>query len=206
VIAIPKVNLEAPPTLFKTHSISPAMEQIWEVARATSAALTFFRSIACGRDSIQFMDAGFGYNNPCKLLLQEAQRVFPKCKSEDFVVVSIDTGLKDLVAVQSSRTSILLALTKMASSSQRVATEMESELGGGKRYYRFDVASGLGTIGLAEWRRNDEICTHTHIYMDQPGQLRRVDACAKVLSSDKTRGNKLSRNRKWARFAWSSGA
>lgn len=140
---------------------------------------------------MEYIDAGFGYNNPSKMLLAESRRAFPKRKPTDFVVLSIGTGLKSNVQIKNRRREILLAFKRIASSSQRVAHEMEVELGGGNQYHRFNVASGLEHIGLAEWEKNDDISTHTHNYMDQPEQVRKVGACVKVLSSDKVRGKKV---------------
>jgi hypothetical protein len=180
--------------------------KIWEVARATSAATTLFHSMTIGRDNVEYIDAGFGYNNPCKILLEEAKKAFPRCKAADFVVVSIGTGLKSNVQIRDRRTSILLALKDMASSSERVANEMESEFGDGGRYHRFNVASGLESIGLAEWKKNDEISTHTHNYMDRPEQLRRVGTCAKVLSLDKVRKGRSRWRVDRARLACFSGS
>jgi patatin-like phospholipase/acyl hydrolase len=79
VLAITKDNVDASPTLFKTYDRSESFKDctIWQVARATSAATTFFKSIKCGRDDIEFIDAGFGYNNPCDMLLEEALEIFP---------------------------------------------------------------------------------------------------------------------------------
>src|ERR1700722_19065192 len=109
VLAITKDNVDAPPTLFKTYDRSESLKDctIWQVARATSAATTFFKSIKCGRDEIEFIDAGFGYNNPCDVLLDEAQEIFPN--SELGCVLSIGTGLGGVVKIQDSRRSILNA-------------------------------------------------------------------------------------------------
>jgi patatin-like phospholipase/acyl hydrolase len=45
VLAITKDNVDAPPTLFKTYGRSESLKDctIWQVARATSAATTFFQ-------------------------------------------------------------------------------------------------------------------------------------------------------------------
>jgi patatin-like phospholipase/acyl hydrolase len=61
-----KANMGAAPTLFKTYDTSTSYKDcsIWKVARATSATTSFFRSIQLGRDNIEFIDSGFGYNNP----------------------------------------------------------------------------------------------------------------------------------------------
>lgn len=45
---------------------------IWQVARVTSAAITFFKPICVGRDGVEFIDAGFGYNNLYEVLIKEA--------------------------------------------------------------------------------------------------------------------------------------
>ncbi|KXX77753.1 Calcium-independent phospholipase A2-gamma [Madurella mycetomatis] len=66
VLAITKDNVGARPTLFTTYDTSSSLGgcTIWQVARATSAATTFFKPIRVGRDGIEFVDAGFGHNNP----------------------------------------------------------------------------------------------------------------------------------------------
>ncbi|KAL1974928.1 hypothetical protein VTN31DRAFT_5132 [Thermomyces dupontii] len=50
VLAITRDNIDAPPTLFKTYDSSTAFESctIWQVARATSAAVGFFESMRLG--------------------------------------------------------------------------------------------------------------------------------------------------------------
>ncbi|KAL1978248.1 hypothetical protein VTN31DRAFT_1107 [Thermomyces dupontii] len=80
VLAITKDNVDAPPTLFTTYDSPTTFElcTVWQVARATSAAIGFFESIRLGRDDIEFVDANFGYNNPCETLVQEGQKQFPK--------------------------------------------------------------------------------------------------------------------------------
>jgi hypothetical protein len=89
---------------------------IWQVARATSAAATFFESIKCGRDEVEFIDTGFGYNNPCDVLLQDSRR------------------------------SILKALKEMASSSKKVADYLDSLLDSSPIYHQFNVQRGHITL------------------------------------------------------------
>jgi hypothetical protein len=61
---------------------------------------TFFKSIKCGQDGIEFIDAGFGYNNPCDMLLEEAKERFPDC--ELGCVLSIRTGLAGAVSIHNT--------------------------------------------------------------------------------------------------------
>ena len=114
-----KDNVNALPHLFKTYDSSAAFGPctIWRVARATSAAVTFFKSIKLGRDEIEFVDAAFGYNNPCEVLIEEGRRQFPE--RSQMRVLSIGTGLGDVVSITDSRSSIIDSLKRMATSSKK---------------------------------------------------------------------------------------
>jgi patatin-like phospholipase/acyl hydrolase len=70
------------PVLFRTYQ-SREMHldcKIWEAARATSAAPTFFKRIEIGREQ-PFIDGGLGRNNPSRLLLDEAKVYLALVKS-----------------------------------------------------------------------------------------------------------------------------
>lgn len=125
VLAITKVNVNAGPTLFRTYDFEPGWKEcrIWEVARATSAATTFFEPITTGRDGIAFIDAGFGYNNPCEILCQEADKAIPGKRTS--CIVSIGTGLKGAIGVNSKPLTLLRALVNMAISSRAVDSRLQ---------------------------------------------------------------------------------
>lgn len=153
------------PTLFTTYDTAPAYNgcTIWQIARATSAATTFFKPIQLGRDKIDFIDPGFGYNNPCEVLIGEAQRQFPE--REHLKILSIGTGLGNVVSIKDSRLSILKALKKMATTSKTVATRLDDRYGGGGSYFRFNVERGLEDITLADWQKTSQISSHTSNYL-----------------------------------------
>lgn len=165
VLAITKDNVDARPTLFTTYDTSAALHgcTIWHVARATSAATTFFKPIKVGRDDIEFIDAGFGYNNPCEVLVEEAQRQFPERRA--LRVLSIGTGLGDVVAIGNTRVSIITALKKMATSSKKVAASLDDRYGESGQYYRFNVDQGLQDITLSDWEKASTISAHTRNYL-----------------------------------------
>lgn len=171
VLAITKDNIDAPPTLFKTYDVSAgfAKSTVWEVARATSAATTFFKSIKVGRDEIEFVDAGFGYNNPCEALVKEAERVFPGHTAVQ--ILSLGTGLGDVVTIEDGqlhgRLSILEALKKMASSSKKVAASMDYRFADSGQYHRFNVEQGLQDITLSDWEKASRISAHTNNYLTE---------------------------------------
>ncbi|KXJ94832.1 acyl transferase/acyl hydrolase/lysophospholipase, partial [Microdochium bolleyi] len=166
VLAITKDNVDTLPTLFKTYDTSTGLKicTIWQVARAISAATTFFKPIKVGRDEIEFVDAGFGYNNPCEVLIDEAQRLFPS--RGQIQVLSIGTGLGDVVEVGGSWLSIVNALKKMATSSKKVATTLHNRYGDSSRYFRFNVQQGLQDVRLSDWEKSSEISAHTNNYLN----------------------------------------
>lgn len=165
VLAITKENVDAPPTLFKTYDTSAGFHDctIWQVARATSAATTFFKSIKVGRDEIEFIDAGFGYNNPCEILIREAKQQFPE--HEKMRVLSLGTGLGDVVTINNTRLSIIKALKKMAASSKQVAARLDKQYGDSDQYFRFNVDQGLQDIRLSDWEKASRISANTHNYL-----------------------------------------
>lgn len=165
VLAITKDNVDALPTLFKTYDRSAAYDtsSLWQVARATSAATTFFKSIKLGRDEIEFVDAGFGYNNPCDILVQEAQQQFPE--RGIMRILSIGTGLGDVVTIKDTLRSIITSLKKMTMSSKKVAASMDHRYGDSGEYYRFNVDQGLQDITLSDWDKTSAISAHTSNYL-----------------------------------------
>ncbi|KAM5527920.1 phosphorylase superfamily protein [Fusarium oxysporum f. sp. phaseoli] len=165
VLAITKGNVDGPPTLFKTYDKATRFRDctVWQVARATSAATTFFESIQCGLDEIDFIDAGFGYNNPCEVLIEEAKRRHPD--NAELHILSIGTGLGKVVTIKDSRRSILDALKTMSSSSSKVARSLETKYRGSDTYFRFNVEKGLEDITLSDWHETSKISSHTHNYL-----------------------------------------
>lgn len=81
VCAMPANNLEYP-RRFRTYpvrALGSANCEIWEAARATSAAPTFFKRIAISDGSggkEEFIDGGLRCNNPTKQVLEEPKAIF----------------------------------------------------------------------------------------------------------------------------------
>lgn len=83
------------PFFFKSHMIFRDPTYNWklaEVARATSAAPTFFPPIKLSRTGTQYalVDGGVFVNNPAMASYAEASRLYPQANR--FVMVSIGTG------------------------------------------------------------------------------------------------------------------
>ncbi|KAK6951426.1 hypothetical protein Daesc_007961 [Daldinia eschscholtzii] len=142
-----------------------------------------FRSDACvktcGRDDIEFIDAAFGYNNPCEVLIEEAQKQFPEARQ--LHILSIGTGLGAIVTIKDSRVSILKALKSISTTSKKVADRLDEKYGTTGQYYRFNVDRGLEDVTLADWEKASKISAHTHNYLLE--KQRDIIRCAKAYSS-----------------------
>ena len=109
------------------------------------------------------MVAGFGYNNPCEVLIEEAKKQFPDRKQ--MRVLSIGTGLGDVVTID-TRISILKALKNMATTSKIVASRLDQKFGDDGTYCRFNVDQGLRDITLSDWEASSRISAHTQNYLN----------------------------------------
>jgi hypothetical protein len=111
------------------------------------------------------VDAGFGYNNPCEVLIQEGQQQFPE--RGRLQVLSIGTRYRNVVTIGDTRMSILSALKPMASSSKKVAANLDHRYGDTGQYDRFIVEQGLENIELSDWQMASTISAHTLNYLSE---------------------------------------
>ncbi|KKF92490.1 Vegetative incompatibility protein HET-E-1 [Ceratocystis platani] len=141
--------------------------KVWQAARATSAAITLFDPIKLGRDGIEFIDASYGYNNPCEALISEAERQF---SGRHIMILSIGTGLGDVVEISDSRSSVLKALRKMATSSKQTDLRLKKKYKSPGVYHRFNVDIGLRDKKVLDRRTFGNIAAHTVNYLEENNQ------------------------------------
>lgn len=186
---------------YQTSTSVPFPAAIWEAARATSAAPTFFLPITIG--NIRYGDGGTGWNNPTKEAIAEAHKIWPYRPIG--CVVSLGTGLEDALQLneESERLSnvakILLQHTspknafklavaeycaKCLTSCEIVHREISENpqrdiLGG--NYFRLNVAQGMSKIGLDEWEKLEDMTALTDSYMDLGEIVERTQRIARLL-------------------------
>lgn len=163
--------------------------RIWEAARATSAASSFFDPIAIGPLSQEFLDGGTGANNPIRQLWNEAQDVF--CDGSGMrlaqnlcTIVSIGTGVQDLKEFGDDPLAIGKTLLDMSTETETTAADFHqshSDLDDELRYYRFNVARGLAAIGLEEADKAARIKEITDVYLKEQSTFSAIKRCAKML-------------------------
>ncbi|KKF92077.1 Vegetative incompatibility protein HET-E-1 [Ceratocystis platani] len=166
VLAMTKANIETRPTFLTTYGTPGHLTdcKVWQAARATSAAITLFDPIKLGRDGIEFIDASYGYNNPCEALIWEAERQFP---GRPIMILSIGTGLDDVVEISDSRDFVLKALKKMATSFKQIDLRLEQKYDSPGVYFRFNVEIGLRDNKVLDRQMFGDISAHTFNYLKE---------------------------------------
>jgi predicted acylesterase/phospholipase RssA len=193
VCAVPAKHINRQPRLFRTWSAdkSPGYNcTIWEAARATSAAPTFFKRISIGDAGLQeeFIDAGIGCNNPVRYLVEEAGKEFGPERTVS-CIVSIGTG-KPMVAGFKSPglfqrvlpLDLIKVLASMATDSETEASTMKARFQNcSGLYHRLNVERGLEEVSLEEWEKLGEVKSHTMAYLSDSTVSQGIDVIVDAL-------------------------
>ncbi|KAI9742109.1 MAG: hypothetical protein M1834_000499 [Cirrosporium novae-zelandiae] len=163
--------------------------KIWEGARATSAASTFFDPITVGPYGQKFVDGALRHNNPIDLVDLESKALW---EEEDRIIVSIGTGIAPAGDVTGNLKELGEALIKLVTDTeernnvfrQRNRAMVEQGL-----LYRFNVNQGLGSVGLEEHKAVNLIRTFTDGYLQDPDVQSSVKRCAKIMKDGGQRLN-----------------
>jgi len=142
---------------YESHRTHPECK-IWEAARATSAAPTFFKRIEIGRAQ-PFIDGGVGRNNPSWVVLDEANSIFGARPIG--CLVSIGTGQVEAVGIRRPGFFQQIIPTDVVDALRAIATDCEethehmlrlfAQLP--RTYFRLNVEQGMQGIKLSEWER-----------------------------------------------------
>ncbi|RAL64837.1 hypothetical protein DID88_001433 [Monilinia fructigena] len=221
VLAIRENSSSDAPYLFRTYEhkksacnyleeLNPGPAQpipIWKVARATTAAPTYFKPIQLERE--RFIDGGFGgfSNNPTSRTFAEIEQMHGK--GAVTLTLSIGTGrptkVQPIAKHKSGFVRYILQLIKYTTATttdsenthERVRELLAAQ---GCPYERFNVDGGLGDINLGEWRiRGKENITlkkirdQTRAYLEQSDVQTQMERMAKMLVNNRIERAKTSR-------------
>ena len=122
---------------------------IWQAARATSAAATFFDPIQIGRQT--FVDGATGLNNPVEQVLEEAKSIWPDAiqKGRIQCLISVGTGVPDLKDFGDNLKEVVETLKEIATETENTERRFYGThelLGIGDRYFRFNVHKGWSAL------------------------------------------------------------
>ena len=196
VCAVPANSVGAP-IHFRSYGVpkySSINCTIWEAARATTAAPTFFKRIAIaapGHAKEEFVDAGLGCNNPVMEVLEEARIVFGDY-TKIGCIVSIGTGHPGPIGFEKPRGFQKFLPTQLITVLKEIATDCESTARTVERrfqnhpdvYFRLNVAHGAGSIALDEWKKMGHVVSHTRAYMQETSVSRSLDSIVEHLKNN----------------------
>jgi len=198
------------PYLFRTYDHLDKDWRIWNVARATSAAPTYFNSIEMGEKT--FLDGGIGANNPSFVALREIMQM--EENTRPCLFVSIGTGRSEgegNIGEPIPRRG-LRKLMRLKNIFQNYALNSEiiheaiafTTLAARIHYHRFNVTGALSDIELDEWKPSvggsdtlQNIKQHTDRYLREPEAMKGLLNCAHTLVNLR---NERERSDSWSRF------
>lgn len=168
--------------------------KIWEVARATSAATSFFApmEIIHSGEPRRFLDAGIGSNNPIDELYLEAMSLFDKSE-EEFdkqirVLVSIGTGKPALHGFGEKVTEVAKSIASIATETQNTANKFHlthKKLASRGGYFRFNPPD-LSEVAIDEASKKGIIASRTDTYGNDAQTLEMVERWVNVAGTEKS--------------------
>jgi calcium-independent phospholipase A2-gamma len=147
--------------------------KIWEAARATSSAPTFFDQIdiTCNGITRGFVDGALGHNNPVNELWMEAQSEFGSpLEPQIRFILSIGTGKPAMKEIGSSLKGFGETIIKMAAETQKTANtfhRVHQDLVDIDGYFRFNPPD-LDEVGLDEASKKGIIQQRTAAFGQDP--------------------------------------
>jgi patatin-like phospholipase/acyl hydrolase len=162
------------------------------VARATSAAPTYFKSVKIGKEN--FGDGGFGHNNPSWEAYNE---VYDMHNSDDTAIVLVSVGTGESYVRRFAAATGYVELFQALRAAKGLATdtyktdELLQKITQKRKdsYFRFNADERLGKIKLDCWKKArrsrastaDEIQQITESYMDQEEVTEMINRVAEIL-------------------------
>jgi predicted acylesterase/phospholipase RssA len=189
---MPALHMSSP-RLFRTYPVRENQSYncpIWQAARATSAAPTFFKRICIGEKGLEeeFIDGGLGCNNPIKQVLLETEAIFgsDQCVA---CIISIGSGQAGVIGLKSPDAfqralplDLVAVLRRIATDCESAAEEIENHF---KKmpnlYFRFNVEQGMQGVTLAEGEKLGEVTQHTMQYLQRSTVNQKVNAAVEAI-------------------------
>ncbi|MCJ1385543.1 hypothetical protein MMC17_008666 [Xylographa soralifera] len=184
--------------------------RIWEAARATSAALSYFKPITI--DGTTYVDGGFGFNNPSREILSEVLRVHNDADDCINCLVSIGAGSpkksKDdffkpgRMNLFGSLSTVLKAAYDSDSTHENTESFMRArEL----PYFRFNVEADTWKLPLSFGNGEEERAIRHSWKEDVTAELNKkytmdsLNRCARMLVQQ--RRERAKNTERWRRFS-----
>ncbi|KAF7198457.1 Calcium-independent phospholipase A2-gamma [Pseudocercospora fuligena] len=213
------------PTTEKERHLEPhraCSAPLWAVARATSAAPTYFRRIKIGNDDYWDGAVGQDCNNPIRLAYHEVEQMHPRSKPS--VIVSIGTGTQPRKEQPPPEKGLSLTLylakqmQRSSTNSEKVHRDFKHDLNryinehlskeGKVEYARFNP-DGIHGVKLDQWlpasgpdagaTTKDTMRREVEKYLAESEVSNELDRMAKMLVEKRRRRTHTCE--RWERFA-----
>ena len=184
--------------------------RIWEAARATSAAPTFFQPITINR--VQYGDGGTEWNNPTAEAMAEAHHIWPSRPIG--CLLSLGTGLEGAIQLSEGNGELsqgfsrslleklspqtpfqvevaeycVASLISCESIHRKVSEKFPERIVPNRNYFRFNVPQGMSKIGIEDWKNVGDIISLTEVYMNHGESLGQKKTVARVLLNPQLAG------------------
>ncbi|KIM22787.1 hypothetical protein M408DRAFT_332742 [Serendipita vermifera MAFF 305830] len=160
------------PHAFRTYSSrgSTLNPTIIEALCATTAIQSYFLPVEMGPRRVResFIGGALGANNPTRLLLEEADKVFGKNR-RIAQILSLGCGLSRVQSVNASdRVDIDRLLKEVMRDCDTVANELSTRLFNVDAYLRLNVNRGMEFLEMKDWNTLGAVGTHTATYLATP--------------------------------------
>jgi predicted acylesterase/phospholipase RssA len=170
---------------YEPKNYDPLLEvcKIWEAARATSAASTFFDPIQIGPHNETFVDGALQNNNPILEANKESRDLWP---GGDRMIISVGTGSAAGGSVLGNLLSLAQRVAKIALDSEHTNEKFEADneaMVDNNHFFRFNVYQGLADVELQEYKAIDRIAAHTNTYLTKPKIAKQMNTCVETLRS-----------------------
>lgn len=177
---------------------------IYEAARATTAATTYFKPMAIKDDEgkeEKFVDAALGTNNPISILWDEAVNLFGR-KRRLGCVVSLGTGSRKVEMAPGGEKfvekakfliSAIKVMKEIGTDSEKDHERWQSKFKEfDSTYFRLNVDGGAQGIELSDWEKIGQLKARTRDYLQNPEVKRMINHLAEVLLGNKNSGLNLA--------------
>ncbi|EAA35443.1 hypothetical protein GE21DRAFT_2556 [Neurospora crassa] len=192
-----------PPRRFRSYSSKDRKYsncKIWEAARATSAAPTFFAPMTISHNNVpeEFLDGALGYNNPITEVLNEAgTSLDPTLKLG--CILSLGCGTKADKTLRRSGRWFGQGLSwgwRMGKVMKDSLTDPDPKHidvarfldGWNETYFRFSVPGAADAVKLPEYKKMKMLEKMTEKYMDIPEVAAHIEKVARILAERKSEG------------------
>lgn len=196
VVAMHRGGNENMPALFRSYVSHGERKdcEIWEAARATTAAPMIFKSasVQYGDKVESFIDGAVKWNNPSKIVLSEAKSHFGEERPLG-CLISLGTGLRPPALTPTPKKSRFVSydigeLTRITSSyltnPEEAHIDLESQLKDCRdAYFRFSLPcmQELGRIRIHEYKKMPALKAATEEYLKIPYVSIAIDQVVDVL-------------------------